>query len=89
MKHLDKDYIFPLITAGADILEAVPQYNQVIDRLIELESQVKKADASFDMANMWTCSFINGQFIFDITMHCRDLILKNKLLDIFCNAMVL
>lgn len=83
MNHLSKDHLFPLIMAGNNLTEVMPQYNTVVDQLQELETQCKKRDAGFDISNMWTVTCANGKLIFDITSRCVDSILQNKMRVIF------
>ena len=45
MSHLSKDHLFPLIMAGNNLTEVMPQYNTVVDQLQELETQFKKRDS--------------------------------------------
>jgi hypothetical protein len=87
MEHLTKDLFFPLVAAGNNILDIIPKYNNVVDKLLTLENKFKQLDAAFDMDNMWTCSCTNGKLLFELTMHCHDLVLKNEMTEIFWNVL--
>lgn len=83
MIAMHKDRWFALIMGVKNADGFISNYNRVIKQLAELEAQYRMHNPNFEMGNMWTCNNVNGRIRFAITRHCQDVVLKNKLRDIF------